>query len=66
MATVVAVPADPDTVGIEAHVPREVRVVRIEGRRPVVTVEAYIEKIDTGPVTSGRKKYAVPVRAGHS
>ena len=54
--TVVAVVVVPvDIVGIEIHVPRVVRVVRIEGRRPVVAVGTRSVEIGIVPVASGGK-----------
>ena len=54
VVTVVVVPVD--IVGIEVDVPRVVRVVRIEGRRPVVAVGARIVEIGIVPVASGGKE----------
>lgn len=54
VVTVVVVPVD--IVGIEIHVPRVVRVVRIEGRRPVVAVGTRIVEVRIVPVASGGKK----------
>ena len=54
---VVAVVVVPVDVGrIEVHVPRVVRIVRIEGRRPVVTVGANIVEVGVVPVASGGKE----------
>lgn len=54
VVTVVVVPVD--IVGIEVDVPRVVRVVRIERRRPVVAVGTDIVEIGVVPVTRGGKE----------
>ena len=54
VVTVVVVPVD--IVGIEVDVPRVVRVVRIERRRPVVAVRTRIVEIRVVPVTGSRKE----------
>ena len=53
VVTVVVVPVD--IVGFEVDVPRVVRVVRIEGRRPVVAVGPGIVKVRVVPVACGGK-----------
>ena len=50
VVTVVVVPVD--FIRIEVHVPRVVRVVRIEGRRPVVAVGPRIVEVGIVPVAS--------------
>ena len=53
VVAVVVVPVD--IARIEVHVPSVVRVVRIEGRRPVVAVGTGIVKVRVVPVTGGGK-----------
>lgn len=53
VVAVVVVPVD--IAGIEVHVPRVVRVVRIEGRGPVVAVGTNIVEVGVVPVACGRK-----------
>ena len=57
VATVAAAPAD--IVGTEVHVPRVVRVVRIEGRGPVVAVGSRIVQTRATPVARGGKEDAL-------
>ena len=54
VVTVVVVPVH--IVGIEVDVPRVVRIVRIERRRPVVAVGTDIVEIGIVPVTCGGKE----------
>ena len=53
------------TVGIEVDAPREVRIVRIERRRPVVADGTRIVEIRADPVTSGGKENAVAISGGN-
>ena len=53
VVTVVVVPVH--IVGIEVHVVRVVRVVRINGRGPVVAVGTRIVEVDIVPVACGRE-----------
>ena len=62
---VTATEAPVHIVGIEAHAPRAVRVVRSEGRRPVVAVGARIVEVGAEPVASSGKEDAVTVGCYH-
>ncbi len=67
MPVAVAAAAPVDTRRIEVHVPREVRIARIEGRRPIVAVGANIVEVGIVPAASGWKEDAVAVGlAGYS
>lgn len=61
--TAVVVPAY--IAGIEVHAPREVRIVRIEGRRPVEAAGAHTAETGVVPVASGGEEDTVAVGGRH-
>ena len=59
MAVIPVAAAPVDVARIEGHEGRAVRVVRIEGRRPIATAESDFHKAFVVPTTGSRKEYPI-------